>query len=108
MPKLILSVFLPVITWLFGFFGKFFTKKIAGALIVGVAFAALTATFIAALNLVIIGLSVVMPSEITIAVGWFVPSNAQTCMSAATAARFARWTFDREREILAMKSSVSS
>ncbi len=81
-------------TSLLEFFLKFFTRKVALGLTSVALFMSFTAYFIGVLYALILGISVAMPSSMTLAISWFVPSNAPLCLAACFAANTARWIYD--------------
>lgn len=81
-------------TSLVDFFLKFVSKRVALGLTAVTIFMTFTSVFIAALYALIQSIAVAMPSEITLAIGWFIPSNAGVCLSAYFAALLARWIYD--------------
>jgi len=64
---------------------------IAAAVAAFVYFAAQLKT---ALDGLIAGIAVAIPSEITTAASWIVPDNAGACLAAIVSGHLARWTFD--------------
>jgi hypothetical protein len=62
-----------------------------------------TATFIAAIEALITGLSVVMPVEVGVAASWVVPDNAVTVVGIRISAEFLRWVYDWNVKVLQYK-----
>lgn len=81
-------------TGLVDFFLKFVTKKVAIGAAAITLFLTFTAVFIAALYALISSITVGIPQSISLAIGWFIPSNAGLCLSAYWAALTARWVYD--------------
>lgn len=101
-------VFLP---WLVGaliaifqaavtFFLQFITRKFAMVAAATVVFVSLTAALVIALNVVITGIAYTMPSSITLAISWFMPSNFITCISAYYSAVTLKYVYDLKFKIL--------
>lgn len=103
----IVTVLSSVLTAITEFLVKFFTKRVA-LVAAGIAlFLGLTATFIGALQVLILGIVAVTPSIVTQAYGWVMPSNFDDCLSAIMAAYVARWIYDINQKLLFNKSSWS-
>jgi uncharacterized protein DUF5455 len=89
-----------------GFFGQYFSKRLAVGLAVVIAFTASTAIFIAALNAAVLTISVVVPSEITIAASWVVPSNSDECLAAIITAKLASWVYYWQVKVIQYKLAI--
>lgn len=89
------------LTGLIGFFGKYFSKKIAILAAVITAAATLTAAFLAAIEGIIAGVSYTMPTL----GNWFVfvPSNFSACIGAIVSAEVIRWVYDWNIKIVQWK-----
>ena len=102
---------MPLLAALFGglfvgiveFFAKFVTKRVAITLVAIGVLAAITATFYAAINAAIAGVTVVTPSSVQIGASWIMPTNANECLAAIIAGHVARWFYYQQVWILRVK-----
>lgn len=82
------------------FFLQFMTRKFAAIAAATVLFVSLTAALVIALNLIIEGLSYAMPSQITMAISWFLPSNVAACISAYYSAVAVKFVYDLKSKVV--------
>ena len=85
---------------LVNFFIKYLTKKLAFGAVATALFLAFTAAFIAALNYLLSSIYVAFPPIMSVAVSWFVPGNASSCLSAYLAALLARFIYDTKTKVI--------
>lgn len=92
-----------LITSLFNVLATFFVQYVSRKALVKVTvtavFLATTVTFIAVLQALIFSISYAMPSEMNLAIGWFMPSNLPFCISVYYAATVARWLYDLKKNV---------
>lgn len=81
-------------TGLVQFFMNYMTKKIAIVLAVVAAIASLTIGFFTWVLALVTGLLVVVPSEVSVAISWVVPTNAYFCFSLILTAHTIRWVYE--------------
>jgi len=85
------------------FLALYITKRVAIVLVAIAAIIAMTASFIAAIEALLVGIAVATPAEISIAASWFIPSNATTCLSIILSAYLARWVYEWQIKIIQLK-----
>ena len=95
-----MTVLLNIIGAIVPFFLNFFTRKVLIATAAIAAFLAFTAAFIAAISAILASIQVSMPSEMNLAISWFMPSNANACLSAYFSALIARFIYDQKTKII--------
>ena len=83
-----------------GVFAQIALKKIGIAGTAIAVFIAASGAFIASLNYLIGSIAVQIPTSMTLAISWFVPSNAVACVSAYYAAMAARWLYYQKTKII--------
>ena len=87
----------------FEFFLNHFTRRIA-LVVAGVAvLLTITATFFAAIQVLIAGLAVAMPPEVVLGAGMFIPGNADECMTAVITAHVIRYAYAWQYRIVQYK-----
>ena len=89
------------LTGLIGFFGKYFTKKLAILAAVITAAATLTGGFLLAIEGLMAGIHYAMPSL----GNWytFIPGNFTACVSTLITAEIIRWVYDWNIKIIQWK-----
>lgn len=81
-------------TSLADFVAQYVTRRVAIAAAVIAVLVAVTATFVAAMQALIAGISVVAPDALSVAASWVVPSNMDECLAAIASAHALRWAYD--------------
>jgi hypothetical protein len=87
-------------TSLVNLFLKYFTKRFALGAAATTTFLIFMAAFILALTTIVNSIAIAMPSSLSLAVSWFIPSNATACVSAYFAALTARFVYDAKTRII--------
>lgn len=82
------------------FFVTKFSYQVAWNLAKVSLFVTFTIAFILIIKGLIFGLSMTMPDEMRLAIGWFMPSNMPACLSAYFAAQLARFVYDTKYRII--------
>jgi len=90
-------------TSLVQFFMNYMTKKIAIVVAVVTAISALTIGFFASVLLIVSGIITAMPPEVSVAVSWFVPSNAYACFSAVLTAHTVHWVYEWNVKVVQLR-----
>lgn len=71
------------------------TARKLGVIVAAVAaFVAVAGTMISAIDALIAGIAVAIPSEVTVAASWIIPDNTAACLAAIVTGHLTRWTFD--------------
>lgn len=97
---ILIKVLLGIFPSIAGFIAMFITKKFSITATFGVLFIGLTVAFIAAVNSLIAVLYMAMPTEMTLAIQWFMPSNLPLCISTYYAAVALRFVYDLKFKII--------
>lgn len=79
---------------LIGIFAQWVTKRLAIAAAVAVVFAAITATMVGTMEALSSSAILPMPSWLSRAACWFLPSNLKTCVTIMVGAQATRWAYD--------------
>jgi len=85
------------------FFAQFMTRKLALLVSGLVAIAAVTTTFFAALNGLLVGIQAAMPSAIVIGYNLFIPRNLDECIAAVISAHLLAWAYSWNVRIIQWK-----
>jgi Family of unknown function (DUF5455) len=85
------------------FFGEWISRKALLVIVAVTVLTAITAALVAAINAAITLATVAVPETVFIAASWVVPENASTCIGAIVAGHVARWIYDTQYAVLAMK-----
>ncbi len=87
-------------TSLVNLFLKYFTKRFALGAAATATFLIFLTAFILALTTIINSISLSMPASLSLAMSWFIPSNATSCLAAYFAALTARFVYDTKTRII--------
>lgn len=90
-------------TAVFAWFANFLTKRFAVVAAVVAVIVGITTAFLVAINALAAGISVVVPTEVAIAAGLVIPSNASACMSAYFSALVLRWAYNWNVKVIQYK-----
>lgn len=88
---------------LFSWLVQFVTRRVAIVLAVIAVIATVTTAFFAAIEGLMVALSVVLPSQLVLAASLVVPSNASACFAAILSAHLLRWVYSWQVRILQYK-----
>ena len=91
---------------LISFFAKYLTKRIALTAAFITASLGLFAVFFAACWAVLQGIIVAAPPEISLALAFFVPSNAPACLGALLTVNAARWVYDWNTRVIQFRLNL--
>lgn len=97
------NIVIAAFSGLFGWFIQFFTRRFALVAAGIVLLATITAAFFVAIEALISGLSLSMPSIIVVGVSHLVPSNMSACLSILISARLLRYAYDWNVKIIQLK-----
>jgi hypothetical protein len=87
-------------TNLVNLFLRYFTKRFALGAAALATFLIFLAAFMLALTTIINSLSMAMPNSLTLAMSWFIPSNATACLSAYFAALTAKFVYEMKTRVI--------
>lgn len=93
------------LTSIFTFFTQFLARRFALSIAAIAVIVSITAAFFLAVKNVISAITPVLPDFVNVAVGWFLPPQAITCISVMFAVRVARWAYEWHVKIVQMKLS---
>lgn len=88
---------------LFNFFATYITKRFAIIAAAVLVIVALTSAFFAALQAMVAGLSLVVPSSVVQLAAFVLPSNVDECASIVVASRLLRYAYDWNIKIIQYK-----
>jgi Family of unknown function (DUF5455) len=85
------------------FFGEWISRRALLIIVAVTVLTAITAALVAGINAAMSLAAVATPDVVVVAASWVVPSNASTCIGAIVAGHVARWVYDTQYSVLAMK-----
>lgn len=94
-----------LLTSLVQFFMNYLTKRLAIVLAVVAGISAFTFGFFAAIVVVINGISVSLPSEVSAGLSLVIPSNFPLCVSAILTAHLIRWVYEWNVKVIQFRLS---
>lgn len=100
------GVFGSLFAGLISFFAKYLTKRLALTAAFVTASIALFAVFFSVCWAVLQSLIVSTPSEVSLALSFFVPSNAPACLGAILTVNAARWVYDWNTRVIQFRLNL--
>ena len=91
---------------LISFFAKYMTKKLALTAAFIAASLSLFGVFFSVCWTVLQGIIFVTPPEISLALAFFVPSNAPACLGAILTVNVARWVYDWNTRVIQFRLNL--
>lgn len=88
------------------FFAQYLTKKLALTAAFIAASISLFAVFFSVCWSILQGLIVVTPPEISLALAFFVPTNAPACIGAILSVNVARWVYDWNTRVIQFRLAL--
>jgi hypothetical protein len=96
----VISLLISLFTAFTSFFVQHVSRKLAVSLSGIALFVTLTSIFLIYLSGLITTISVSLPTEMNIAISWFMPTNLPLCISTYYAAVVAHWVYMKKKDIL--------
>lgn len=88
-----LQLFGSLFTRIVEFFTAYVGKKLALRAGLAVMFGGISTAFLLGIKALILGMSLVIPPELMISWGWFMPDNFSTCVSLILSAEVIAWVY---------------
>ena len=100
MGGFIITALVAIFNGFLAFFTQYMTRKVAMVVTSTALFISLTIAMVYTMNGLIAGISLAMPSQISIALGWFFPDNITACIGAYYSAVAVKFVYHLKTDII--------